>query len=37
MMESWLKRSSNAAENTEKQANKKAKPEPTKYQQYMED
>lgn len=37
MMESWLKRSSNAAENTEKQVNKKAKPEPTKYQQYMED
>ena len=33
-MESWLKRSSDAAE---KQVNKKAKPEPTvKYRQYME-
>lgn len=36
-MDSWLKGSSNAAENKEKEVNKKAKTEPTKYRQYQEE
>lgn len=36
-MESWLKRSRNAAENTEEQVPKKAKPEPAKFRQYSEE
>lgn len=36
-MESWLKRSRDAAENTEEQEPKKAKPEPAKFRPYSEE
>jgi len=36
-MESWSKRSSNDAEITEGQGQKKAKPEPEKFHQYSEE